>query len=69
MAETKKIKKLLIDKDLSMADIARGYGCTRQTVSQIITGISRSRKLERYIAKRLGARLDDLFPGDLTEAA
>ena len=69
MAETKTIKKLLIDKDLKMADIARGYGCKRQTVWKVINGIIRSRMLEAYIARRLGARVGELFPSRKAEQA
>jgi len=64
MAETKRIKHLMIDKDLKISEIAREYGCTRQFAWGVISGIKRSRPLERHIARKLGARVEDLFPRD-----
>jgi hypothetical protein len=64
MAATKRIKHLMIDQDVKIAQIAREYGCTRQVAWGVISGIRRSRKLEAYIARKLGARVEELFPQD-----
>jgi len=62
MPDRKKIKKLLIDADLTMSDIAREYQCRPQVVSGVIAGTKQSKRLQAYIEERLGARLGDLFP-------
>ncbi len=59
--DRKKIKKMLIDKDLSMSDLARQYGCRPQMVSQLIGGATTSKKLQRFIEKRLSVRPGELF--------
>ena len=60
--DTKTIKKLLIDLDLTVADLGAGYGCTPQMVSLVIHGNAKSKELEKHIARRLRRPLRDLFP-------
>jgi len=62
MADTRRIKKAQIDADVKNIDIAREYGCSEAFVSQVISGHRRSRKLERFIARKLNARVEELFP-------
>ena len=69
MAETIEIKKRQLDAGLKNRHIAAEYGCSEQFVSQVISGVRRSRKLEKYIARRLGARVQELFPRDEAEQA
>ena len=64
MAETIEIKKRQLDAGIRNQEIALEYGCSKQFVSMVILGVRRSRKLEAYIARRLGARVDELFPRD-----
>jgi hypothetical protein len=46
---TKAIKKWLIQKDYNQAMIARGLGCSRQFVSQTITGMRASARVIRWL--------------------
>jgi len=65
MAETKAIRKRLIDMELTMADLAREYGCTRQTVSMVVKGITKSAPLQAFIECKLKARRGELFPREI----
>ncbi len=62
MAETGEIKKRQYERGIKNKDIAEVYGCSEQFVGQVIKGNRRSKKLEAYIARRLGARVGELFP-------
>lgn len=50
----KKIQKLLIDAGLTQADIAREIGVAQSTVSLVISRRGRSRRIEEYLARRIG---------------
>lgn len=68
--ETKKrIKKLMIDKDVKGAEIARAIGCTRQNVYHVITGRQVSPHIRQAIAESLGVRVSDLWPDETSEEA
>jgi len=58
----KTIRKKLIDADLRVTDLAREFGCRPQTVSQIIIGSRRSRRLQIFIEKKLAVHRGELFP-------
>jgi len=60
-ATAKKIKKLMIDKEVSGADIARRTGYTRQNVHHIINGKIRTPYLRQAIADALGCQVSDLW--------
>ncbi len=57
----KVIKKTLIDKELSVADVARKIHRSRTWVSLVINGRKKSEGSRRAIAKALGARYEDLW--------
>ena len=69
MAETIEIKKRQLDIGLKNREIAAGYGCSEQFVSQVISGVRRSKSLEKHIARRLGARVEELFPRESSSQA
>lgn len=53
---------LLLRAGLTQAEIARAYGCSRQHVGQVIWGSSRNPEMRRYIARRLGMRVAQIWP-------
>jgi len=53
--DTKKIKKLMIDLDLSMAELARRAGYTRQHTSRVLYGRYWSEAAERRILRAVAA--------------
>ena len=57
----KKAQILLIEKGLTMAEIARKLGVTRATVSRTLHGVRKTKKLRERIAKLLGVHLMDIF--------
>lgn len=59
--ESKNIKKLLIDKDVSGAEIARIAGVERSAISHVIAGRSKSTRLRKAIADALKAEVDTLW--------
>lgn len=68
--ETKKtIKKLMIDKDVKGAEIARTVGCTRQNVYHVIKGRQATPKIRQAIAEALGVRVSDLWPDEKPKRA
>lgn len=68
--ETKKrIQKLMIDRDVKGAAIARKVGCTRQNVYHVITGRQVSPHIRRAIAESLGVAVSDLWPVETSEEA
>ena len=56
------IKIELMRAGISMADIGRRCGLTRQAVSMVISGVNRSVRAEQAIAAALGRQVDELFP-------
>lgn len=68
--KTKKtIKKLMIDKDVKGADIARKVGCTRQNVYHVITGRQATPHIRQAIAEALGVQVSDLWPDEKAKRA
>jgi transcriptional regulator with XRE-family HTH domain len=58
---TKTIKHLLIDKDLTIADLARKINRSRVWTSYVINGHMKSPATRKAIAQALGARVEDLW--------
>lgn len=59
--QSKKIKKLMIDKEISAAEIGRKHNVTRQSVVGVINGQWRSLRIERAIARALSVRYSELW--------
>lgn len=59
----KKIKILLLEHDIRQVDIARALGVSRVAICNVISGKRRSRKIEAYIARKLGVSWWHLFGG------
>lgn len=57
----KEIKKILIDKDMTVTNLAKETGYTRVHMSRIINGHIKSPKAERLIAFVLETPRDMLF--------
>jgi len=58
----KKIKKLLIDRDISGSILARECGVTRWAIYQVFAGRTKSPRLRQHIAARLGTTPGRLWP-------
>lgn len=67
--KTKKIKKLLIDCDLRMVDLARQIGESRIIISHIIYGRRFVPRIRKKIARALGVSLEEIFPSEERDAA
>jgi transcriptional regulator with XRE-family HTH domain len=57
----KEIKKILIDRDLSIKTLAERIGYSRGHVSNIIHGHFRSTKARQAIAQELGVKLTEIW--------
>ena len=57
----KAVKKLLIDKDLTITELARRIGKSRVWTSYIVNGHLESPEVRKAIAWELGARVEDLW--------
>jgi transcriptional regulator with XRE-family HTH domain len=55
--KSKKIKKALIDKGVTQTEIARKAGVSTSTVWQVVSGRSRSAKIESIIKEITGVEL------------
>jgi DNA-binding Xre family transcriptional regulator len=60
----KKILKLMIDKDVSGAMIARKVGCTRQNIYHVTSGRRAVPHIREAIARELGVQVSDLWPDE-----
>ena len=58
--DTKKVKKMLIDKDMTVKGLAKETGFCRLYISKIINGHTRSPRAEKLIAYVLGCTPSDL---------
>jgi DNA-binding Xre family transcriptional regulator len=66
---TKTIKKLLIDKDMTMLDLARKIGKSRVWTSYVVNGHMKSPKVRKAIAKVLEVNVEDLWEQNNGRAA
>lgn len=57
----KEIKKLLIDKDLSQAEIARRIRVSKSHVNNMLRGKRSNARLQKAIAREMGCEVADLF--------
>jgi DNA-binding Xre family transcriptional regulator len=57
----RKVKSLMVLKGIKGTDIARQLGLSRVTVSVVITGKGKSRRIQQAIADTLGVSFDDLW--------
>ena len=55
-------KKLLIDKDLTITDLAKRVNKTRCWVVRVIHGHEKPKPTQEAIAKELDVPVDELFP-------
>jgi len=64
MASTigKKIRKLMIDEEVTAAEIARKARCTRQNVTYVIDGVVKDSPVKKILARRLGKSVAELWP-------
>lgn len=58
----KRIKILLIQKDIKQADIARKLGVSNVAVCNVIKGACESKRIKWAIAKELGEKVEELWP-------
>jgi lambda repressor-like predicted transcriptional regulator len=58
---SKAVKKTLIDKGLSIADLARMTGFTRGHLSGVINGRYKSERAQKVIALALGKEFSELW--------
>ncbi len=58
----KKIRMILLEKDISAAEIARRAGVSRSAITQTMKGIVKSKKLRTAIADAIGVKIEDLWP-------
>lgn len=58
---SKKIKKLMIDAEISAAEIGRRLGISRVAVIGVINGNWTSRRVQRAIAEALGVPYKELW--------
>lgn len=61
MTKTKKIKKLLIDRDLNHQDIADRLRVSRPTITLTIAGKRGNPKIQKGIARVLGVKVEKVF--------
>lgn len=67
MALNKRIRKRLIDLDLSVTKLAEMIGLTREHVSNVISGHIKSKRCRKLIADALGKTVDELWGEAPTE--
>ena len=65
----KEIKKRLIDLDLTVAALAREFGCQREELSMCINRARVYPALRKKLAKRLKVPVEVLFPDNDGEGA
>jgi DNA-binding Xre family transcriptional regulator len=63
----KKIQELMIDKDITGAELAHLVGCTRQNVHLVIKGRQISPHIRKAIADALGVQVSDLWTDECEE--
>lgn len=56
------IKARLIERGIKLVDIARELGIAPPTVTQVISGIKTSRRIQKTIAQKIGMNVDELWP-------
>ena len=59
---TKKIKKMMIDRDISGAEIARRENVDRSLVNKVINNKTGSKRVRRAIARELRVDVSEFWP-------
>jgi len=64
VAQSKLIRKCMIDRDLSVLEFAKAGDCSSPMICMIISGCrsSKGHRLEKMMARRLRRPLRELFP-------
>jgi lambda repressor-like predicted transcriptional regulator len=55
-------KKILVEKEMNQAQLARKAGCTPQALSNVLRGISHSWRIHRAVCAVLGVELAEFWP-------
>ena len=58
----KKIRMILLEKEISAAEIARQAGVSRSAITYTMMGKIKSKKLRTAIARAIGVEIEDLWP-------
>lgn len=66
--QKKRRKVLMLEAGLSQAEVARSLNVKRSTVCGVVSGKKKSRRIMRYIARRLGMKMADFWISDETTA-
>lgn len=61
MVKEKKIRKLLIDRDIKQIDLAKRIGVSKATISLTIKGERRKPAIQKKIAKILKVKRESIF--------
>lgn len=56
------IRAALLLSDMRPADIARKLKVTRSSVSNVITGYGKSRRIQEAIAEIIGKKVEEVWP-------
>lgn len=56
------IKAALILKNIKHKDVARALAVSEASVSLVVSGISRSHRIQSYIAQLLNRPMDEIWP-------
>lgn len=65
----KKIRALLLMKDITCASLARELGVSRTWISLVVNGHQKSSRIRKAIAHRLGKNIKELWPDARKEVA
>lgn len=57
----RKVKAMLVERGIMQKDIAKELGVLLSTVSGVINGHHASKRIKKYIAKRLGVSFKKLW--------
>ena len=60
----KKIRALLLMKDITCAELAREVGVSRTWISLVVNGHEKSKRIRKIVAHRLGLKVEDLWPSN-----
>ena len=64
MDQRTKIKILLLKENIRQQDLVRKYGFPKGTVSEVISGRRKTRRIRKAIARELGVPVAELFERD-----
>lgn len=67
--DTKKIRHLMIDREITNADLAKTLHTTAVTVSRLISGARRNPHFQHALARVLGVRLHEILENPEAKSA